>query len=182
MLRTGRRFGNTIFLPGRRQTPCLHRLSGTRMPACSTLGNSRVTPHPPPADTPAPRTRKPGSPSVVLQLGAWIAAIAGLAVVSILASITVAELSSGEARAINLAGSLRMQSYVIRAAAGPARRPARPWPASCSWPFRTRPTTPYAWPMKRSARCGSGASGRQPCKHGPTGRTARRCRSRPWKW
>lgn len=91
------------------------------MPACSTLGNSRVTPHPPPVDSPAPRTHKPGSPSVVLQLGAWIAAIAGLAVVSILASITVAELSSGEARAINLAGSLRMQSYVIRAAAGPAR-------------------------------------------------------------
>lgn len=81
-----------------------------------------MTPPPPSADSPAPQTRKPGSPSVVLQLGAWIAAIAGLAVVSILASITVAELSSGEARAINLAGSLRMQSYVIRAAAGPARQ------------------------------------------------------------
>jgi two-component system nitrate/nitrite sensor histidine kinase NarX len=48
-------------------------------------------------------------------MGAWIAAIAGLAMVSILASITVAELSSGEARAINLAGSLRMQSYLIDA-------------------------------------------------------------------
>lgn len=36
--------------------------------------------------------------------------------VSILASITVAELSSGEARAINVAGSLRMQSYAIGAA------------------------------------------------------------------
>jgi len=52
---------------------------------------------------------------VVLRLGAWIAAIASLAMVSILASITVAELSSGEARAINLAGSLRMQSYLIDA-------------------------------------------------------------------
>lgn len=62
--------------------------------------------------------RKPGGPSVVLRLGAWIAAIACLAVVSILASITVAELSTGEARAINLAGSLRMQSYVIHAAVG----------------------------------------------------------------
>lgn len=57
----------------------------------------------------------PGGPSVVLRLGAWIAAIASLAMVSILASITVAELSSGEARAINLAGSLRMQSYLIDA-------------------------------------------------------------------
>ncbi|MBS0368222.1 MAG: HAMP domain-containing protein [Proteobacteria bacterium] len=59
-----------------------------------------------------------GTPSVVRRLGVWIAAIASLAAVSILASITVAELSSGEARAINLAGSLRMQSYVIGAAAG----------------------------------------------------------------
>ena len=53
---------------------------------------------------------------MVLRLGAWIAAIASLAMVSILASITVAELSSGEARAINLAGSLRMQSYRLLAA------------------------------------------------------------------
>lgn len=59
---------------------------------------------------------QPGpGPSVVWRMGAWIAAIAGLAMVSILASITVAELSSGEARAINLAGSLRMQSYRIDA-------------------------------------------------------------------
>lgn len=58
------------------------------------------------------------APSVVRRLGIWIAAIACLAAVSILASITVAELSSGEARAINLAGSLRMQSYVVGAAAG----------------------------------------------------------------
>jgi len=90
------------------------------MPACRTFGLSHVTPHPPPAHSPAPQARKSGSPSVVLRLGAWIAAIASLAVVSILASITVAELSSGEARAINLAGSLRMQSYVIRAAASQA--------------------------------------------------------------
>lgn len=73
---------------------------------------------PRPEEHPPHAMRKPGSPSVVLRLGAWIAAIACLAVVSILASITVAELSSGEARAINLAGSLRMQSYVIHAAVG----------------------------------------------------------------
>lgn len=66
-----------------------------------------------------------GAPSVVRRLGIWIAAIASLAAVSILASITVAELSSGEARAINLAGSLRMQSYVIGAAAGRRDDPAR---------------------------------------------------------
>ncbi|MBS0354441.1 MAG: type IV pili methyl-accepting chemotaxis transducer N-terminal domain-containing protein [Proteobacteria bacterium] len=66
-----------------------------------------------------------GTPSVVRRLGAWIAAIASLAAVSILASITVAELSSGEARAINLAGSLRMQSYVIGAAAGRSDDPTR---------------------------------------------------------
>lgn len=71
-----------------------------------------------PDGPPSHSARKPGGPSAVLRLGAWIAAIACLAVVSILASITVAELSSGEARAINLAGSLRMQSYVIHAAVG----------------------------------------------------------------
>lgn len=64
------------------------------------------------------------TPSVVRRLGLWIAAIASLAAVSILASITVAELSSGEARAINLAGSLRMQSYIIGAAAGRRDDPA----------------------------------------------------------
>lgn len=68
---------------------------------------------PPPAAPTPPRLRRP---SVVLRLGAWIAAIASLAAVSIFASITVAELSSGEARAINIAGSLRMQSYAIGAA------------------------------------------------------------------
>ena len=71
--------------------------------------NQGVSPTSPP---PSGRRR----PSVVLRLGAWIAAIASLAAVSIFASITVAELSSGEARAINLAGSLRMQSYAIGAA------------------------------------------------------------------
>ena len=72
---------------------------------------------PHPSDNPAqPDEARPGpGPSVVWRMGAWIAAIAGLAMVSILASITVAELSSGEARAINLAGSLRMQSYLIDA-------------------------------------------------------------------
>lgn len=66
----------------------------------------------PPEGNPSAPPRRHG-PSVVLRLGTWIAAIASLAAVSILASITVAELSSGEARAINLAGSLRMQSYAI---------------------------------------------------------------------
>jgi len=59
-----------------------------------------------------------GRPSVVIRLGAWIAAIAALAALSILASITVVELSSGEARAINMAGALRMHSYAIQSAVG----------------------------------------------------------------
>ncbi len=59
-----------------------------------------------------------GRPSVVIRLGAWIAAIATLAAISILASITVVELSSGEARAINMAGALRMHSYAIQSAVG----------------------------------------------------------------
>ena len=59
-----------------------------------------------------------GGPSVVKRLGIWIAAIALLAGLSILSSITVVELSSGEARAINMAGSLRMHSYAIQSAAG----------------------------------------------------------------
>ncbi len=66
-------------------------------------------PHPPFDSSP--------SPSVVRRLAAWVGAIGGLALVSMLASMIVVELSSGEARAINLAGSLRMQSYVIQAAA-----------------------------------------------------------------
>ena len=72
---------------------------------------------PQPSDsTTRPDDIQPGpGPSVVWRMGAWIAAIAGLAMVSIMASIIVAELSSGEARAINLAGSLRMQSYLIDA-------------------------------------------------------------------
>ena len=59
-----------------------------------------------------------GRPSVVIRLGGWIAAIASLAVISILASITVVELSSGEARAINMAGALRMHSYAIQSTVG----------------------------------------------------------------
>lgn len=59
-----------------------------------------------------------GRPSVVIRLGGWIAAIATLAAISILASITVVELSSGEARAINMAGALRMHSYAIQSAVG----------------------------------------------------------------
>ena len=59
-------------------------------------------------------SRRNGSrPSVVLRLGLSIGAIAMLAVVSIFASIAIAEMSTGEARAINLAGSLRMQAFSI---------------------------------------------------------------------
>lgn len=80
------------------------------------------------------------APSVVRRLGLWIAAIACLAVVSIVASITVAELSSGEARAINLAGSLRMQSYVIGAAAGRRDDPERLAAALTEFEARYRST------------------------------------------
>lgn len=41
--------------------------------------------------------------------------MAALAAASILMSITVVELSSGDAKAINIAGSLRMQSYAVQA-------------------------------------------------------------------
>ena len=74
-----------------------------------------MSPHPPPEGRAEVQARDTKQASVVVRLGAWIAAIASLAAISILASITVAELSSGEARAINLAGSLRMQSYAIAA-------------------------------------------------------------------
>ncbi len=60
--------------------------------------------------TPPNASSTHGRPSVVIRLGAWIATIAALAAVSILASIIVVERSSGEARAINMAGSLRMHS------------------------------------------------------------------------
>ncbi|MGL4408549.1 MAG: histidine kinase [Zoogloea sp.] len=66
---------------------------------------------------PRPPFQSSPSPSVVRRLAVWIGAIGSLALLSILASMIVVELSSGEARAINLAGSLRMQSYVIQAAA-----------------------------------------------------------------
>ncbi len=88
------------------------------MAAFRENGNPSVTSSPPSAGPSGQTAHKARSPSVVVRLGAWIAAIASLAMVSILASITVAELSSGEARAINLAGSLRMQSYAIAAAVG----------------------------------------------------------------
>ena len=88
------------------------------MAAFHENGNPSVNSSPPTAGPSGPTAHKVRSPSVVVRLGAWIAAIASLAMVSILASITVAELSSGEARAINLAGSLRMQSYAIAAAVG----------------------------------------------------------------
>lgn len=60
-------------------------------------------------------------PSIVLRLSLSISAIAMLAAVSILASIVVADTSSGEARAINVAGSLRMQTYAIGVAVAQAR-------------------------------------------------------------
>lgn len=66
-----------------------------------------------------------GRPSVVIRLGGWIAAIATLAAISILASITVVELSSGEARAINMAGALRMHSYAVQSAVGLDTKDAR---------------------------------------------------------
>ena len=72
--------------------------------------------HSPPAGITTRQKPRSSGPSVVVRLGACIAAITSLAAVSIVASITVVELSSGKARAINLAGSLRMQSYVILAA------------------------------------------------------------------
>ena len=68
--------------------------------------------------TPLNASSAHGRPSVVIRLGAWIATIAALAAVSILASIIVVERSSGEARAINMAGSLRMHSYAIQSAVG----------------------------------------------------------------
>lgn len=69
----------------------------------------------PPSFSPPGRT---GTPSVVLRLGRWIAAIASLAALSIIISLSVADLSSGEARAINMAGSLRMHSYAIQSTVG----------------------------------------------------------------
>lgn len=59
------------------------------------------------------RTRGIARPSIVIRFGLAIAALAILALVSILLSIVVTDMSSGEARAINVAGSLRMQSYAI---------------------------------------------------------------------
>lgn len=70
-------------------------------------------------------SRGNGRPSVVIRLGGWIAAIATLAAISILASITVVELSSGEARAINMAGALRMHSYAVQSAVGLDTKDAR---------------------------------------------------------
>lgn len=59
-------------------------------------------------------TRKqPGSQSIVVRLGIAMGMIAFLALLSIMASTIVAEMSSGKAQAINLAGSLRMQSLAI---------------------------------------------------------------------
>ena len=51
--------------------------------------------------------------SVVWRIGALIGAVAGLALLSITAAMIIAEATRGNAVAINLAGSLRMQSYRI---------------------------------------------------------------------
>ena len=79
------------------------------------------------ADAAAPsRLRNGTRPSLVQRLGASIGAIALLATASIIASIAIAEMSTGEARAINLAGSLRMQTYAIGVAiAGTAEADTR---------------------------------------------------------
>lgn len=60
-----------------------------------------------------PAQRDTARPSLVQRLGVSIGAIAMLATASIIASISIADMSSGEARAINLTGSLRMQVYAI---------------------------------------------------------------------
>lgn len=84
-----------------------------------------------------------GRPSVVIRLGGWIAAIATLAAISILASITVVELSSGEARAINMAGALRMHSYAIQSTVGLDTRDVRyPRLAQAMAEFEARYTHP----------------------------------------
>lgn len=95
---------------------------------------------------PSIRQRTPrgnGRPSVVIRLGGWIAAIATLAAISILASITVVELSSGEARAINMAGALRMHSYAIQSTVGLDTRDVRyPRLAQAMAEFEARYTHP----------------------------------------
>lgn len=111
----------------------------TALPPISTSLHPRIFPPPGPLGQNAflhlPRTRvlntrppsaspsfsppgRTGTPSVVVRLGCWIAAIASLAALSIIISIIIADLSSGEARAINMAGSLRMHSYAIQSTVG----------------------------------------------------------------
>ncbi|MBI3148811.1 MAG: type IV pili methyl-accepting chemotaxis transducer N-terminal domain-containing protein [Betaproteobacteria bacterium] len=59
--------------------------------------------------------------SILGRLGLLMGAIVILAIVSIMVSTIFTELAAGKARAINLAGSLRMQAYAIEAGLG---RPA----------------------------------------------------------
>lgn len=72
-----------------------------------------------------------GSESILIRLGICIGMVVILALVSIAASAIFSERSSGKAQAINLAGSLRMQAYVVatrmleeRAGAGHGLAPA----------------------------------------------------------
>lgn len=69
------------------------------------------------ADSPPPDARAGAAPvrrrSIVTHLGVSIAAIAVLAGVFILASAYILRQSAGQAGAINVAGSLRMQTYAI---------------------------------------------------------------------
>lgn len=51
--------------------------------------------------------------SLLLRLGLAMAAIAGLALFGIISSVVIAELLRGQATAINQAGALRMQTYLI---------------------------------------------------------------------
>ena len=51
--------------------------------------------------------------SLLLRLGLSMAAIAGLALFGIISSVVIAELLRGQATAINQAGALRMQTYLI---------------------------------------------------------------------
>ncbi|MBL8471974.1 MAG: type IV pili methyl-accepting chemotaxis transducer N-terminal domain-containing protein [Rhodocyclaceae bacterium] len=69
----------------------------------------------------APRKRRW---SIVLHLGLSLAAMAALALVFIFASAYILRQSSGQAAAINVAGSLRMQTYAIGVELAQPRDPA----------------------------------------------------------
>ncbi|HXH03310.1 MAG TPA: ATP-binding protein [Candidatus Competibacteraceae bacterium] len=66
-----------------------------------------------PSHMPEAATRRLFQDSLILRIGLLVGGIALLALASITASIVIAEATRGNAAAINLAGSLRMQSYRI---------------------------------------------------------------------